>query len=154
MTTIAYRDGILAADTQLTFGNIAGYGHKIVRIPELNCYFAAAGDTDTIAEALSYLRGTVKKKPTAKSLKGFEAILVSDDGKAALLTDNLNTDIIAPNTFIAVGSGWQLAMLGMKMGFDAPTAVMAAGELDVHTNTLVDVYDSRERQLLEVTFPV
>ena len=46
MTTIVYRDGVLAADTQMTTGDLKAYGRKLIRVGKAcsdTGYFGAHG---------------------------------------------------------------------------------------------------------------
>lgn len=148
MTTIAYRDGVLAADTQLTLGdNVRSFCHKIYHLDE-GRVLAAAGDADIIEQWKLFLLGKNKRPP--KTMKGMEGIFI-DKEDAYFFQDS---PILMPieKKFHAEGSGWQLAFAAMHMGLSAIKAVELAGEIDVNTNTLVDYYDVKTQELKEVSF--
>ena len=151
MTTIAFRDNILAADTQLTVNNVKTLCHKIEFLPILNSWIASAGPTEEVEEVLNYFRGESKKKP--KGLKKFEAIVVPVSGVPYFLGAALDKNYISPNTFYAIGSGWQIAMSAMTFGMDAATSVEFTSEVDIFTNKMVDTYDSNTQRLTEIAFP-
>lgn len=147
MTTIAYRDGIIAADTRLVIGETKLYCRKIHQIDEL--VLAIAGRTNSEGEVIEYYRGESKKKPG--SLKQFEAFKV-EDGEILWANGDLYWQPL-PHSYYALGSGWQVAMAGMILGLSAVEAVQLAADLDINTNKLVDIYDIRTQQFTLVPFP-
>ena len=149
MTTIAYKDGILAADTRITWGNIYGLSRKIHIIDHQ--VFGIAGSTEMEEKILAFYRGELKKQPSL--LKKFEIIKLDlETKKASWAQNNLYYSPIEME-FYSIGSGWQCAMTAMHMGLKASDAVKAASELDVYTNSIVDTYNIKTRKLISTPFP-
>lgn len=149
MTTIAYRDGILAADTRMVLsGHVQSYCHKIHVIDE-NRVMCGAGNVDVIKDWKDYLCGERKTPP--KRAKDMEGIFITD-GKVYCFDES---PILVPieKDFHAEGTGWLIAFAAMHMGLSAVDAVKVAGELDINTNTLVDYYDVETKTLHQVEFP-
>lgn len=151
MTTIAYKDGILAADSQLTVGkNIKmDSDPKIYTLPN-GVILAPAGDSDKITAASKFFsqpdwEDKIDEAPNFK--KGFEALVVSK-GRIYYCFNNC---IVTPmcHRFFALGSGWQIANAAMHSGLSAEEAVKFASELDIYTNNkvqLVNVQDVLEKE--------
>jgi 20S proteasome alpha/beta subunit len=128
MTTIAYRDGILAGDTRVTTEDLVS-PEKIRKVFKLRngCLFAHCGD----AEEGELLKRSIMRSGPMPKLKDSDAICIMPDG-AVLFTEGLTwSKIDAP--FIALGSGKQFAYGAMQVGASAADAVRAACKLDKHS---------------------
>lgn len=141
MTTIAIRDGIIAADTQETVGGFRLISSpKILHLPNGNV-LAAAGESAKIEQAIRFFSDdwntNLDKAPDFK--KSFEAILVSK-GRVYFCTASC-IPVPLGNPIYAIGHGWQLAMAAMQLGMSAEDAVKFASELDVFTNGEVQLVD-------------
>lgn len=145
MTTLAYKDGVLAADTQMSSGGIKmRYGNKIKLLPS-GVVIAAAGDIRRNLEMEAFFskpdwKDKLDEAPVWK--KGPEAIVLSEGGAYWCQ----NNCILVPIThgFYAAGSGWHIAMGGMHMGLSAVQAVELASELDIYTNNEVTSFDVKD----------
>lgn len=146
MTTIAYRDGILAADSQETMGGMKlTSAPKITFLPASQTLIALAGDSEKCTRALAYFnrpdwREKVDEAPFFK--KGFEAVVVTKE-RAYYCVNNC-VALPLGNPFIACASGWQLAMAALHMGLGPEDAVKFASELDVYTNSEVQVVNVKD----------
>ncbi len=147
MTTIAYKEGVLAADTQLTLDNTKMPCHKILRLPQ-GGVLACAGNMDHTTDFEQFMSGTRTKCKAKK----FEAIYV--DAKKHIWWYLNNPEQAEPveGSCYAIGSGWKIAMAGMLTGLSAIDAVKLAGQLDLNTNTEVDHYVVKTGRLHQVTF--
>jgi hypothetical protein len=130
VTTIVYRDGVLAGDTRVTMGNtICPEVFRKVRRLADGSLFAAAGDLqegELIHEAL------VKKLAMPKiEDKETEAIRIKSDGSIWHFGGRLWVRVRAP--WAVLGSGYIAAMGALKIGATAIEAVRVARTLDVHT---------------------
>jgi 20S proteasome alpha/beta subunit len=128
MTTIAYRDGILAGDTRVTTEDLVS-PEKIRKVFKLRngCLFAHSGDAE---EGELLKRSIIKGGPMPK-IKDSDAICVMPNGDI-LFTEGLTwTKIVAP--FVALGSGKQFAYGAMQYGASAADAVRVACKLDKHS---------------------
>jgi hypothetical protein len=149
MTTIAYKDGILAADTQLTMGYIRGLCRKIERWPGGEVV-ASAGNEEDHFVFKNWYHGDKKKIP--KIHKTFELFMIDIEGHP-LKYNNLCIPIPIDDPVYAYGSGDALARGAMAYGLSAKEAVKFASEIDVNTNNIVDTYDSKKKRLTLAKFP-
>ena len=130
MTTIAYRDGVLAADGQRTATDvqIESRAIKIGRIGRL--LFGAAGSAAWAWRYRTWVRcGALGEPP--RCLTGSCGFLIGPDDALCLLTEDGWERSVA--AFYAEGSGWQFALGAMAAGASAEEAVRAAARFDVHT---------------------
>lgn len=142
MTTIAYKDGVLAADTQVTASSCrVGSSRKIGMIGPV--MWGAAGVLPLCQRFDAWVRGGCKgDPPPMKDTDGdtAEAIIVFDGRVVCFRSDGLD-HITSP--FYANGSGWRFAMGAMAAGASAVDAVRAAAVLDVHTGGEITVLSVR-----------
>jgi len=129
MTTIAYKDGILAADTQQTTGNTKFLCRKIEFLPD-GKIISCAGNTSDINIFREWLTDIKPKKKKPKFDKEFECILIDTDSKLYWYDRHLDKNLIE-QSYYAIGNGWQIAMSAMHLGFPAEEAVNLAGELNI-----------------------
>lgn len=145
MTTIAYRDGVLAADSKaygglykgspgakaklhkIASGDLAGW---IVGISTNN----VGGDKLLLAwlEAGAPLPSSDSVKPDQ-----FTILALNPAGELFLANDNLSLSGPICSEFYAIGSGDDFAMGAMAMGADAAQAVGIAALFDCHTGGAV-----------------
>lgn len=149
MTTIAYRDGVLAADTQVTFGAIKGYGRKLHKLND-GSILAFSGSVDDEQAILSYYNGELKKKPHLG--KKFEFILIDSTGTPFYCINDF-CQIPIEDRWHACGEGWQIAIAAMHIGLSAKDAVEVAGDLNPNTNKYIDTYTIRTKKLVKSVWP-
>lgn len=141
MSTIAYRDGIMAADSFVTGeGTVWGAGAaKIVRSPGgwLGGATGALSFSVAFTRWLNAVKGEELRSDQIASALGesfeeSEALLVSPGGTIHVLPGR---PVLCPieTFFIASGSGARFAMGAMAAGADAQSAVTIATALDVYT---------------------
>lgn len=140
MTTIAYRNGILAADTQADGNGWTFETPKIKRLAD-GRLLAAAGTVALIQEMYAWVEvgADPEKFPAAqRTEKDWEAVLVvQPDGKLLRYERSpYPVEIRAP--YYAAGSGRDYALMAMRLGKSAPEAVQLASEFDVHTGHEVE----------------
>lgn len=130
MTTVAYRWGVLAADSRMMNG---GWIHrfsasKLFRLPSGD----VAGVTGTYAEAVAFIRwlqnGEVGDRP---SLSESTIIRLRKTGSLTIYEAGASFDVTTE--FGAWGSGSPAANAAMYMGADAAKAVEIAALLDDNT---------------------
>ena len=128
MTTIAYREGVLCADTQVTSGTvISGVFEKAVRLP-CGGVAAAMGCLEDIFAFQEWLaeRG---ERPTLDE-GTFCGIYVAPNGQAFEYYNKLvRTPVFSP--YWACGSGNAFALAAMAMGASAEEV---ACKLDVYSS--------------------
>lgn len=149
MTTIAYKDGILAADTCVTdSGAICGTATKLARAPN-GAIAGASGNLASCAKFLSWFArdfGMVEK--VAKIEGNSAALIIDKDGTVHTLDAGYPAFIInAP--FHAIGSGSRIALGAMAAGASAEEAVRIACGIDDGTREPVETLRLNERELTE-----
>jgi hypothetical protein len=130
VTTIAFRDGCMAADSQATCGSLKYRVTKLVRLP-CGGVAGACGLWDESVRAFEWL-----KKPSGKppKLKDTSLLVAYADGRLGLYEDKAWTfmPFVGP---IAVGSGAQAAIAAMVHFNATPLeAVSAAATADPATS--------------------
>ena len=143
MTTIAYKDGILAADTQLTYsGGVSGTSRKLELLSD-GRVVAIAGDVTQEYWFKQVLQGVKIPKKKYK-FKGIQAIII-DGTKVYQCWDGPEL-IDVGDSYLAIGHGHSIARAGMAIGMTAKQAVKMAGEVNIYTNTIVDTYDADKKK--------
>lgn len=137
MTTIAYRDGVIAADTQMTVDHVKQSAPPKITTLKNGMIIASAGDMISIAKAHQRLCKDDWENEKYKSIKEFEAIAY---WKGDIITFN---DSTAPlplvDEYCAIGSGWEFALAHMAKGYSAADAVLFASTLDIYTNDKIQI---------------
>lgn len=126
MTVIAYRDGVLAADTAIWQGNLlVGHRHKIRRLKDGRLY-AASGFKPDCDEFFAYLNGKQPEPPKPLDNRDyFDAIVVAPeqrwkaDGKFRLYD-------VSGDSFVTVGAHCDFLIGAMAAGASAEEAVRLA----------------------------
>lgn len=132
MTTIAYRDGVMAADSLATDDACGLYVRKIVRLPDGDMA-GGAGDLNEVVQALSWLAGGSEGDPPA--IAG-SSILFTEAGRIHLASTGWPG--IALKGYAAIGSGAQGALVAMRLGKSAAEAVEAVAGVDTNTGGEID----------------
>lgn len=137
MTTIAYRDGVLAADTlELASGcSVIGYGRKIWRLED-GTLVASIGEApmgDAVKHWLEH--GQEGEAPTMAG----EAMVIFPDGHMEAFSGENRQRNYPTAPFYAWGSGADVALGAMHMGATAVQAVEAAIRWNVHTGGEITV---------------
>lgn len=130
MTTIAYRDGVMASDSLVTAGTLrCGSMRKITR-NSVGWIGGGAGPMETIVRLLAWIDAGAEGEPP--EMKEADAIIVSPDGVVHFWT---GAGPLTPvqGSFFAVGSGERVAVGAMAAGADAIQAVRLAIEYDTGT---------------------
>lgn len=135
MTTIAYKDGILAVDSQATFGTLRVPGiTKKMRLLQDGSIAAGCGVLATVSKMFHWLD---TDRSTDCPLKGGEqssvVIVVTMAGEVQIWEDELPYEHDA-NAPLAQGSGMEIAYGAMQCGKTAEEAVEIAAELDIYTS--------------------
>ena len=125
MTTIAYRDGILAADSLSTFnGARQGSVNKIFRLNGV--LIGGCGELNVVSAFYQWVCLGMKADDCPVS-KGSESMcfVIRPDGVVMQWCDR-QMPIVERSPFYAWGSGAEFATGAMEMGADARRAVEAA----------------------------
>lgn len=127
MTTIAYRDGTLAGDTQVS-GEIKTYATKVFKLKN-GSLAAGAGDFSSIHAFIEWLQRPKAERPDLTHDDDFEAIVVASDGGIEWYDQTLRP-VPLEQPFYAIGSGAAVAMGAMEIGGTAEQAVAAGIKWD------------------------
>ena len=129
MTTIAYRDGIMASDSGMYgYGTLDASMQKIFYLFD-GRVFAGCGDAALVLQVRDWLNGGEKPDPKDRDAGG---IIADPAGNVWLLDKNL-VEMPVTGPFFADGSGNALAMGAMAAGADAVKAIEIAKIYDSHT---------------------
>lgn len=141
MTTIAYRDGVMAADSQVTSGNRKLRTSKARRLKG----GGLIGGTGNLAHVLKLFRwadGGLRRGNKPEFPDGgadAECLLVKADGTVWLLDEELEP-MQFEDPFLAIGSGGPYAMAAMECGRTPEEAVEVAAKFDAATSGPVQVW--------------
>ena len=131
MTTIAYRNGVMAADSFETWENdiihacarkLHKFGHTIIGI---------AGDIEAGTEAAIWYADQSKEKPTYDSEDDFELLILNPTGLFSM--GRRLVPLMVRTPYCAIGTGAAIATGALFAGADAATAVKAASKHDPFT---------------------
>lgn len=132
MTTIAYRDGVMAADTLASSDGIPCRCTKLFRLDD-GRVVGFAGNVEASRLFLEWLRiGGNKPSLTDADRKSFHALVMHPDGHV----DEWETDrvgVTLEDPFYAIGSGRMAALAAMHMGANAVEAIEIARLCDINT---------------------
>ncbi|MRX32818.1 hypothetical protein [Aminobacter sp. MDW-2] len=134
MTTIAYRDGVMAADSQVTGGDMArGEAQKVGRTKK-GWLVGISGASGMLDEVIAWLdAGAVRADyPKVSAERPVWGLVAVSDKRVAVLSPE-GVMQWANAAFHAQGSGNEIAMGAMAMGASAEQAVRIVSEFDVYT---------------------
>jgi 20S proteasome alpha/beta subunit len=142
MTTIAYRNGVLAADTRETEKDTI-YSDRVRKVHKLRdgSLYAAAGS----GEACEMLLQSLIKRTKCPAPLDVEALHVKPDGSLWVCAGNawLPMDY---EPYYAMGSGATVALAAMDAGADAVKAVRIAIKRNTHTGGRVQHVKLRRKR--------
>lgn len=146
MTTVAYRDGVLAADRLATLGDVR---HAVsAKLTDLGSDGALAitGNVGDAGKLRDWLQ-TDRTSPRPDVGKEGRLIHVSVEGVVTIYEDG-GSFVIKPidGGGLAWGSGAAAATAAMLMGADAVRAVEIASMVDVYTGEGIESIDLTELQ--------
>jgi ATP-dependent protease HslVU (ClpYQ) peptidase subunit len=134
MTTIAFKDGILAADSQETHGEMPVFCRKIYR--HNHGWMAVAGESMPALVMTAWWQAGHKdeEKPEFADDASF-VCLIHDGGQLFVIDrDCVALRILLEDPrFFAIGTGADLAMGAMAAGAGAAEAVRLACKLDINS---------------------
>lgn len=135
MTTIAFRKGMLAADTsQTTSGSMNGYIVKIARSPKGDLAGASGSASFNYAFLRWFENGentAAQPKPTQDDHYMDRGVIFRQDGRIEIFEPIGKFECMAE--YYAFGSGIDYALGAMYCGADAESAVRAAIAHDPNT---------------------
>lgn len=140
MTTVAYRDGIIAADMQAGNGNRAARFHKIGR-NKGGSLIGGCGDAPLVYALIRWFVEDGDKMPPTYGKFGDDecdvhAFIIRPDRRLYRIEPAGTFEFFAE--YAAMGSGGAYALGAFAAGVDARTAVQCAAIHDVHTGMGVE----------------
>lgn len=148
MTTIAYRGGVLASDTQMTDGNIKSSGRKLHYVKDKAAWVGVAGAVCDCQKFLRWFADVAEEdEEFDEDEDDFVALVMYDDGKVECWTADLKKDVLEVGEFYAIGSGGPAALAAMHMGADARKAVETAARVDLNTGGDVAIAKRTSRRM-------
>jgi ATP-dependent protease HslVU (ClpYQ) peptidase subunit len=133
VTTICYRDGILAADSLITMGDTKVHGHmrKISRVHGF--MIGLSGGAADCSEFLMWCKagGDNTDHPPPKGT--YSALVVDEKGKVLEIENGKYLPKFSKAKFHAIGSGGPYALAAMYAGASATEAVKIAAKIDTAT---------------------
>ena len=135
MTTIAYRDGIIAADSQQSWDSHKTKCEKLFRATD-GSVIGTSGDTFSSMMFVDWYNNKRRTKPDLTLIdieEDFLCIILKKDG---LWTVNKFFHMVKDRNeqdMLAIGSGAAAAMAAMLMGASAEKAVEIACKVDLYT---------------------
>lgn len=134
MTTIVYRDGVMASDSRAFAGYNAAWGKKSkIRRMDDGTLVGVSANVPGLGEAIIdwYAAGAIFADAPKTTDAKFTLLAVKPSGEAFLASDSffLSGPITAP--FFAIGTGEGAAHGAMHMGASAVQAVEIACRIDV-----------------------
>jgi hypothetical protein len=140
MTTIAYKNGILAADKQATYGSIKHPTTKIWRLGD-GSVAGGAGELSFIHAMMKWLDagGDPATFPAHQRDKDdWQPIMVVRPNGQIQIYERTPYPTISEGKYFAIGSGREFAFMAMRLGKSAAEAVALTSEFDPGTGSLVD----------------
>ncbi len=131
MTTIAYRDGILVADSQVTLGSMRMPGNAIkIGKTKAGVLYGGAGSVAAIGQFFDWVN-----EPTEDNLPegDYSGLIVTPKGEVM----EVENGVFLPSMkakYRAIGSGAPYALAAMMAGASAQEAVKIATKLDIHSS--------------------
>jgi ATP-dependent protease HslVU (ClpYQ) peptidase subunit len=139
LTTIVYRDGIMAADGRVTLGQLVVTDNcqKIKKLSD-GALFALTGD-DALWENLIEWLEACEPDTAPPQGKDFTAILVDTSGNLTVYEGNTDRFVPWYGEYAAFGSGSDVAYGALEMGATAEQAVAAAIRRNTNTGGTIQV---------------
>lgn len=135
MTTVAVRDGVMAADTQLSSGTIHR-AQKVFELPGGGCV-GGCGEWSKAYAAISWLLGG--RQGDAPEFENAELVILRPDGTVWIACERFPEFPILDDV-AAIGCGSAAAMALMHQGFSAKDAVRATCRTDPGSSEPIQVY--------------
>lgn len=133
MTTIAFKNGVLAADSMACIGNRKSTTKKI-HIVDGKFVIAGAGALADIMRVVEYVHENGLSECTRLfDIEAFPSAIAIDINSGTPYRLERGVWLAITDEYYAVGSGADFALGAMAMGADAVAAVQHAAALDIYT---------------------
>lgn len=144
MTTIIYRDGVMAGDTAVfDRGTYCGETRKVFR-NEAGALLGVCGCMSALAQLRDWFMAGADGDPPELKDQDSEGLLIRPDGVAEWIGAGRKRIEMA-GAYFAIGSGFHVAMGALAAGAPAIRAAEIACDLDNHTRRPIDVVHVNER---------
>lgn len=160
MSTIAYRDGVMAADSRAYAGGNVPLGRKTKihyfdhTLVGISCLIPGVAETlcTLFSKGFRFTHRTLEflGSPPTGDLGKFTVLIIDPRGRGYLMEDSLHVSgpIIAP--YFAIGSGAAFALGALHSGASATGAIQVAIECDVWSDAPIDsLMHTGERVVLQ-----
>lgn len=146
MTTIAYRDGVMAADSQTTAGEVRrGATRKVFQLLDGSLVGFSGGLSEIGPAVQWFAEGKLPyKRPRLPEDASLLVIEASPSGEVSYYRHNLIPQLTVA-AFHAIGSGNEFALGAMAMGANAQQAVAVAAEFDIYTGGRITTLSLHQR---------
>lgn len=136
MTTIAYRDGVMAGDTAVTDrGTYCGASRKVFH--HGGALLGFCGCLGAMAQVRDWFLAGAEGEPPELSGDS-EGLIIRTDGKAEWLGPPRKR-VEIDGDYFAIGSGFQIAMGALAAGASAERAIEIACDMDVLTRRPITI---------------
>lgn len=155
MTTVAFKDGILAADSMITSEDtiISITEQKVFKTKKYLC--AYCGELGIGQSFIEWVQNDFSKDYVPKNLSGeikgdFTGIVIDKDSNIKIYQcdeNGMNSFSYGKQKIGAWGNGASFALGAMYAGVGAKQAVQIAAQLDTHTGGLINtvMFDVKEK---------
>jgi len=128
VTTIAYRDGVMAGDSGSTSGETVDGSYRKTFKHEGRLY----GMTGRVADAAVFKEWVKKGRKGKPGISDLQVIEIRADGKV-LFWEGDRPPFIYKSPCVAIGTGSDIALGAMLVGANAKQALKAARKANVYT---------------------
>jgi len=142
MSVVAYRDGVLAADSRAYGGKWCaspGAKRKIHRLEDGTRIGITSGIVGMPERFLAWLAAGADPKAWGEGAPDLRALIIKPGGEVFLVDDGLHFSGPIECEFYAIGSGGDFALGAMAAGMPAREAVGIACQFDQHCGGPVTV---------------
>lgn len=141
MTVIAYKDGVMAADTMLSAHNSQARAVKLVRLPD-GSVAGGCGHWTRAYAALKFLAegGELDAKDGVPNVADAAILIAKPDGTLWRLEDEFPAYPLLDKV-MAIGCGSDAALMAMNLGLSAVEAVAKVTRQDVFCGDPVQSMD-------------
>ena len=144
MTTIVYKDGVLAADSLVTDrGCRMGSAKKII-----SSRFGLAGAVGHLGLMQAFLNWAATGRPAdgrpvpdKTDDNDFEGLIITPAGQVLWYGGDMVAVDMTQSEYVCLGSGFRVAMGALEMGATAEQAVRVAAKVDTSTGGPIHVLE-------------
>lgn len=137
MTTIAYKDGIIAYDSIVTCNGVVVYKDYDKSAVVDGVWFFIAGAVCDYADITSDWFSPKRRTFSASALVVDETKNIFECGYS---DGKMWRERLFEDKFIAIGSGWQFALMAMDFGLSSEDAVKKASERCLYTGGTIRTF--------------